>query len=142
MPRTISRVPGAFQEHPPLSAAAEVKRTNGPIVVMTAVGVRRDKAALSSGHQAHPSIASVRRNWRPPHIYIFSDVALRRRCLTWVRLGRADHLPGARMRGRCSPVSGPIRDGWIVAALGHFRPWSRIDADAYPQIASEPGGCC
>jgi hypothetical protein len=25
----------------------------------------------------------------------------------WVRLGRADRLPGARMRGRCSPVSGP-----------------------------------
>jgi hypothetical protein len=36
----------------------------------------------------------------------------------WVRLGRADHLPGARTRGRCSPVSGPVRDGWIVAALG------------------------
>jgi hypothetical protein len=38
----------------------------------------------------------------------------------WVRLGRADHLHGARMRGRCSPVSGPIwgtgsRQPWPVA---------------------------
>jgi hypothetical protein len=37
----------------------------------------------------------------------------------WVRLGRADHLPGARMRGRCSPVSGPKWGGRIEAALGH-----------------------
>ena len=28
-----------------------------------------------------------------------------------IRLGRADHLLGARMRGRCSPVSGPIPEG-------------------------------
>src|SRR5258708_4891386 len=37
------------------------------------------------------------------------------------RLGRADHLHGARMRGRCSPVSRPIRGGLIEAALGHIR---------------------
>ena len=28
-----------------------------------------------------------------------------------IRLGRADHLLGARMRGRCSSVSGPISGG-------------------------------
>ena len=38
-----------------------------------------------------------------------------------VRLGRADHLPGSVIRGRCSPVSGPIRGGRIGAALGQFR---------------------
>jgi hypothetical protein len=40
------------------------------------------------------------------------------RCPLGVRLGRADHLAGARMRGRCSPVSGPFRSGRIGAALG------------------------
>jgi len=38
----------------------------------------------------------------------------------WVRLGRADHLLGARIRDRCSPVSGPIRGGRIGAALGQL----------------------
>jgi GNAT superfamily N-acetyltransferase len=39
-----------------------------------------------------------------------------------VRLGRADHLPGSRMRGRCSSVSGPFRADGIGAALGHKLP--------------------
>jgi hypothetical protein len=44
-----------------------------------------------------------------------------RACRLRVRLGRADYLPGSRMRGRCSPVSGPIRGAQIGAALGQFR---------------------
>jgi len=30
---------------------------------------------------------------------------------SWVKLSRAHHLPTARMRGRCSPVSGPLGSG-------------------------------
>ncbi len=36
----------------------------------------------------------------------------------WVRLGRADHLPGARIRGRCSSVSGPISGQPYQGSLG------------------------
>src|SRR5467141_401139 len=38
------------------------------------------------------------------------------------KLGHAGHLSCARMRGRCSPVSGPFRSGRIGAALGQNRP--------------------
>src|SRR5712671_6597991 len=51
-----------------------------------------------------------------------------------IRLGRADHLPGARIRGRCSPVSGPISVGRIGAALGHkqtYLDWQKSNPQAF-----------
>jgi hypothetical protein len=36
----------------------------------------------------------------------------------WVRFGRADHLSGAGMCGRCSSVSGPIRGRQDRGSLG------------------------
>jgi hypothetical protein len=48
------------------------------------------------------------------------------RCRLWVRLGRADHLPGSVMRGRCSPVSGPMRGGRIEAALGQKQSFQHL----------------
>src|SRR5712671_468849 len=47
--------------------------------------------------------------------------------LLWVKLGRADHLPGSRMRGRCSPVSGPIS---VQSDRGSLGPDSDILASA------------
>src|SRR5258708_29431759 len=41
--------------------------------------------------------------------------------LQGVRLGRVDHLHGARMRGRCSPVSGPISVRSDRGSLGQLR---------------------
>ena len=35
-----------------------------------------------------------------------------------VRLGRATHRPGARMRGGCSPVTGPVWGGRIGGSPG------------------------
>jgi hypothetical protein len=52
----------------------------------------------------------------------------------WVRLGRADHLLGARMRDRCSSLSGPVSvrsdrgslgpipDSCIAAKFSHVAP--------------------
>jgi hypothetical protein len=43
------------------------------------------------------------------------------RCRLWDRLGRADRLAGTGIRGRCSPVSGPIPEPPDQAALGQQR---------------------
>jgi hypothetical protein len=45
-----------------------------------------------------------------------SRVPSARRGQEWVKLSRAHHLPTARMRGRCSPVSG--LEGYAVTADG------------------------
>src|SRR5712692_7055227 len=47
------------------------------------------------------------------------------RTLHRVRLGRADHLPGTRIHGGSSPVSGPIWGDPIEAALGQELPLKR-----------------
>jgi len=44
----------------------------------------------------------------PAQINGVSTAAMQRGRPRWVRLGRADHLLGARIRDRCSSLSGPI----------------------------------
>src|SRR5258706_10850037 len=44
--------------------------------------------------------------------------AMHSRGRRWVKLGRADRLPGARIRGRCSSVSGPISGQPYQGSLG------------------------
>src|SRR5258708_17376711 len=63
-----------------------------------------------------------------------------RRWQLWVRLGRADHLPGSLMCGRCSPVSGPTRGGRIGAALGQERTLAPQQFHAY-SITSSASNC-
>ncbi len=61
----------------------------------------------------------------PANVHFF-DIATRcaAECQLRVRLGRADHSWARRMRGRCSPVSGPFRSGQIGAALGGKLPFA------------------
>src|SRR5260221_950281 len=58
-----------------------------------------------------------------------SDPWIANVCRLWGKLGHADCLPGARMRGGCSPVSGLIPGGRIGAALGQQRTQTEATAN-------------
>src|SRR5260370_40740369 len=51
-----------------------------------------------------------------------------------VRLGRTDHLTGARMGGGCSPVSGPITGRPDRGGLGQFQTLALADEKASKAI--------
>src|SRR5258708_6483950 len=119
----IGRPPGRLRidpNEPKISqiepADKNVNDTNRIVLVDPILQAFRKQRALSSILALNEALHLIPRITRGnPNSRIKPDAAFSHSLgQTWPRR----HLPGARTRGRCSPARGPIRGGWIVAALG------------------------